>query len=96
MLDKALKKLKRNRAVCFNRRGLADVEMGFDLSVAVAVGFIALAGVAAENGVIMLIYLAHALAERRAEVARAGRAFTRADLNAAIMVGQLSVFGQRW
>ena len=61
--------------------------MGFNLSVAVAVGFIALAGVAAETGVIMLIYLDHALAERRAEVAREGRTFTRADLNAAIMVG---------
>jgi Cu(I)/Ag(I) efflux system membrane protein CusA/SilA len=61
--------------------------MGFNLSVAVAVGFIALAGVAAETGVIMLIYLDHALAERQAEVAREGRAFTRADLDAAIMVG---------
>jgi Cu(I)/Ag(I) efflux system membrane protein CusA/SilA len=35
----------------------------------------------------MLIYLDHALAERRADVVRAGRAFTRADLDAAIMVG---------
>jgi Cu(I)/Ag(I) efflux system membrane protein CusA/SilA len=61
--------------------------MGFNFSVAVAVGFIALAGVAAETGVIMLIYLDHALAERRAEAARVGRAFTRADLNAAIMIG---------
>jgi Cu(I)/Ag(I) efflux system membrane protein CusA/SilA len=61
--------------------------MGFNLSVAVAVGFIALAGVAAETGVIMLIYLDHALAERRAGAARDGRAFTRADLDAAIMVG---------
>ena len=61
--------------------------MGFNTSVAVAVGFIALAGVAAETGVIMLIYLDHALAERRAEVARGGRAFTRDDLDAAIMVG---------
>lgn len=61
--------------------------LGFNLSVAVAVGFIALAGVAAETGVIMLIYLDHALAERRSEVAREGRTFTRADLNAAIMVG---------
>ncbi len=40
--------------------------LGFNLSVAVAVGFIALAGVAAETGVVMLIYLDHALAERRA------------------------------
>ena len=33
--------------------------MGFNMSVAVAVGFIALAGVAAETGVVMLIYLDH-------------------------------------
>lgn len=61
--------------------------MGFNSSVAVAVGFIALAGVAAETGVIMLIYLDQALAERRAEVAPAGRTLTHADLDAAIMVG---------
>src|SRR5215831_1835264 len=36
--------------------------LGFNLSVAVAVGFIALAGVAAETGVVMLIYLNQALA----------------------------------
>src|SRR6266851_7917694 len=34
--------------------------MGFNMSVAVAVGFIALAGVAAETGVVMIIYLDHA------------------------------------
>ena len=34
--------------------------LGFNMSVAVAVGFIALAGVAAETGVVMLIYLDHA------------------------------------
>ena len=39
--------------------------LGFNLSVAVAVGFIALAGVAAETGVVMLIYLDHALRECR-------------------------------
>ncbi len=61
--------------------------MGFNMSVAVAVGFIALAGVAAETGVIMLIYLDHALSEKRVEVTAKGRTFTRADLNAAIMVG---------
>jgi Cu(I)/Ag(I) efflux system membrane protein CusA/SilA len=61
--------------------------MGFNMSVAVAVGFIALAGVAAETGVIMLIYLDHALIEARVLAAREGRTFTRADLNAAIMVG---------
>ncbi len=61
--------------------------LGFNTSVAVAVGFIALAGVAAETGVIMLIYLDHALQEARAKAAAQTRAFTRADLNAAIMVG---------
>jgi copper/silver efflux system protein len=61
--------------------------MGFNMSVAVAVGFIALAGVAAETGVIMLIYLDHAWDEQRAEVAAAGRQPSRADLYRAIMVG---------
>jgi Cu(I)/Ag(I) efflux system membrane protein CusA/SilA len=37
--------------------------MGFNMSVAVAVGFAALAGVAAETGVVMLIYLDNALKE---------------------------------
>jgi Cu(I)/Ag(I) efflux system membrane protein CusA/SilA len=37
---------------------------GYNLSVATAVGFIALAGVAAEFGVVMLLYLKHALAGR--------------------------------
>lgn len=46
---------------------------GFNLSVAVAVGFIALAGVAAETGVIMLIYLDHALNEVRARCTSEGR-----------------------
>ena len=36
----------------------------YDLSVAVGVGFIALAGVAAETGVIMLIYLNHAYKDK--------------------------------
>src|SRR5216684_3688262 len=61
--------------------------MQFNMSVAVAVGFIALAGVAAETGVVMLIYLDHALTERRARCARESRAFTRDDLRAAIMAG---------
>ncbi|WP_454656768.1 efflux RND transporter permease subunit [Bosea beijingensis] len=61
--------------------------LGFNMSVAVAVGFIALAGVAAETGVIMLIYLDHALSEVRARCEAQGRAFTRADLHEAIMLG---------
>jgi Cu(I)/Ag(I) efflux system membrane protein CusA/SilA len=61
--------------------------LGFNLSVAVAVGFIALAGVAAETGVIMLIYLDQAMKELHAERAVEGKPFTRADLNEAIMLG---------
>ena len=61
--------------------------MGFNLSVAVAVGFIALAGVAAETGVIMLIYLDHALKHQRANATAEGRTFGRGDLTAAIMEG---------
>ena len=61
--------------------------MGFNLSVAVAVGFIALAGVAAETGVIMLIYLDHAWEEQKSKALADGRAITRADLTAAIMEG---------
>ena len=61
--------------------------MGFNMSVAVAVGFIALAGVAAETGVIMLIYLDHALEARRTRAASEGRALTREDVHAAVMEG---------
>ena len=61
--------------------------LGFNMSVAVVVGFIALAGVAAETGVIMLIYLNHALAEIKARRDAEGRALTRADLYDAVMVG---------
>ena len=41
--------------------------LDYNLSVAVAVGFIALAGVAAEFGVVMLVYLDNALAQWRKE-----------------------------
>ncbi len=61
--------------------------MGFNISVAVAVGFIALAGVAAETGVVMLIYLNNALVEARTKPAAEGCAPNRPDLIAAIMKG---------
>ena len=61
--------------------------LGFNMSVAVAVGFIALAGVAAETGVVMLIYLNHALDEQRAASVSDGRSFTKSDLHRAIMLG---------
>jgi Cu(I)/Ag(I) efflux system membrane protein CusA/SilA len=61
--------------------------LGFNFSVAVAVGFIALAGVAAETGVIMLIYLDQAMQELHAQRLADGTPFTRADLHEAIMRG---------
>ncbi|MFL5085026.1 MAG: efflux RND transporter permease subunit [Xanthobacteraceae bacterium] len=61
--------------------------LGFNLSVAVAVGFIALAGVAAETGVVMLIYLDQALTELQRQRAAEARPFTHDDLYAAIMTG---------
>jgi Cu(I)/Ag(I) efflux system membrane protein CusA/SilA len=61
--------------------------LGFNLSVAVAVGFIALAGVAAQTGVVMLIYLDHALEELKARRQQEGRPVTGDDLYAAIMSG---------
>jgi Cu(I)/Ag(I) efflux system membrane protein CusA/SilA len=60
---------------------------GFNLSVAVAVGFIALAGVAAETGVVMLIYLDRALEDATARCAAEGRPLTRKDLYGAVMEG---------
>jgi copper/silver efflux system protein len=61
--------------------------LGYNMSVAVAVGFIALAGVAAETGVVMLIYLDHAWRDAQARCAAAGRAPGVADLYDAIMHG---------
>jgi Cu(I)/Ag(I) efflux system membrane protein CusA/SilA len=61
--------------------------LDFNLSVAAAVGFIALAGVAAETGVVMLIYLDHALNELKAQREGEGRTFTKEDLHVAIMSG---------
>jgi len=61
--------------------------LGYNLSVAVAVGFIALAGVAAETGVVMLIYLDHAWAELKAKRRAAGATPTVGDLYDAVMEG---------
>jgi Cu(I)/Ag(I) efflux system membrane protein CusA/SilA len=61
--------------------------LNFNMSVAVVVGFIALAGVAAETGVVMLMYLDQALKEIRHRCEATGHAFTRADLSEAIMLG---------
>ena len=57
--------------------------LGYNWSVAVAIGFIALAGVAAETGVVMLIYLDQAWATHQREGARP----TMRDLYEAVMEG---------
>lgn len=61
--------------------------LDYNLSVAVAVGFIALAGVAAETGVVMLIYLENAWQEVLSRCSIERRKPTAADLHAAIMQG---------
>ena len=57
--------------------------LDYHMSVAVAVGLVALAGVAAETGVVMLLYLDHAFAERVA----GGAMRSRSDLDAAVEAG---------
>ncbi|HZF26769.1 MAG TPA: efflux RND transporter permease subunit, partial [Steroidobacteraceae bacterium] len=59
--------------------------LDYDVSVAVVVGLIALAGVAAETGIVMLLYLNSAWQRRRAS----GRALSIADLEEAITEGAL-------
>ncbi|MBI4937035.1 MAG: efflux RND transporter permease subunit, partial [Nitrosomonadales bacterium] len=61
--------------------------LGYNLSVAVAVGFIALAGVAAETGVVMLIYLEHAWERVKAKRETEGQYPSTGDLYAAVMEG---------
>lgn len=57
--------------------------LGYNMSVAVMVGFIALIGVATEIGVVMLIYLDHAYEAKRKEKGR----LATADLYEAVMAG---------
>ena len=59
----------------------------YQMSVAVAIGFIALAGVAAETGVVMLFYLDHAWEATRARCALEQRRPTIGELHAAIVEG---------
>ena len=61
--------------------------LGYNLSVAVAVGFIALAGVAAETGVVMLIYLDHAWDQIKRRRQVEGKTPEVADLYEAVMDG---------
>jgi Cu(I)/Ag(I) efflux system membrane protein CusA/SilA len=61
--------------------------LDYNLSVAVAVGFIALAGVAAETGVVMLVYIDNAWKEVQERCRAAGRLPTRTELYDAVVYG---------
>ncbi|PKP68134.1 MAG: CusA/CzcA family heavy metal efflux RND transporter, partial [Alphaproteobacteria bacterium HGW-Alphaproteobacteria-5] len=63
--------------------------LGYNMSVAVAVGFIALAGVAVEIGVLMIMYLKLELGAAELEAEREGRHLSEDDLRDAIGKGAL-------
>lgn len=63
--------------------------LGYHLSVAVGVGFIALAGVAVEIGVVMLVYLNQAFLKHQQIAEQEHRAFTKQDVRDAIIDGAL-------
>jgi Cu(I)/Ag(I) efflux system membrane protein CusA/SilA len=60
--------------------------LGYNFSVAVWVGFIALFGTAVQTGVVMVIYLEEAVARKRQQM---GAAFTREALRGAVIEGAL-------
>ncbi|MDE2090978.1 MAG: efflux RND transporter permease subunit [Gammaproteobacteria bacterium] len=61
--------------------------LNYHLSVAAAVGFIALAGVAAETGVVMFVYLDNALQRHREHLAANNREITESELRVVIVEG---------
>ena len=63
--------------------------LGYELSVAVGVGFIALSGVAVEIGVVMLVYLNQAIRRHMADAKSAGRSLTIGDVRQAVIDGAL-------
>ena len=63
--------------------------LGYHMSVAVGVGFIALAGVAVEIGVVMLVYLKQALASEKLKAEREHRPLRPSDLTTAVSNGAL-------
>ncbi|MGD8998945.1 MAG: efflux RND transporter permease subunit [Granulosicoccaceae bacterium] len=63
--------------------------LDYNLSVAVGVGFIALAGVAVEIGVVMLVYLNIAYNRRRDALLDEGKQLTRKDVREAVIEGAL-------
>jgi Cu(I)/Ag(I) efflux system membrane protein CusA/SilA len=63
--------------------------LGYNLSVAVGVGFIALAGVAVEIGVLMLVYLNIAYHQKYNRAVDEGRAMSMAELRESVIEGAL-------
>ena len=63
--------------------------LDYNLSVAVGVGFIALAGVAVEIGVIMLVYLNQALAKQKEVAAHNNTQITIEDIRSSVINGAL-------
>jgi len=63
--------------------------LGYNMSVAVGAGMIALAGVAVEIGVLMIVYMDQSLKDRREAVAGKGGEFSLTDLMQAITDGAL-------
>ncbi|RKQ95937.1 efflux RND transporter permease subunit [Maricaulis maris] len=63
--------------------------LGYNLSVAVGVGFIALAGVAVEIGVLMIVYLEQALTRHQSLADEDGRPLNRSDIDEAVIEGAL-------
>ena len=63
--------------------------LGYDLSVAVGVGFIALAGVSVEIGVVMLVYLNQAMSQQITNAEKEGRVLILADIKQAVVDGSL-------
>jgi copper/silver efflux system protein len=63
--------------------------LGYNFSVAVWVGFIALFGTAVQTGVVMVIYLDDAVARKRRELSDGGALMTRSTLRDAVMEGAL-------
>jgi Cu(I)/Ag(I) efflux system membrane protein CusA/SilA len=63
--------------------------LDYDLSVAVGVGFIALAGVSVEIGVVLLVYLNMAIRQRMDTAKAEGRALNMDDVRQAVIDGAL-------
>lgn len=63
--------------------------LGYHLSVAVGVGFIALAGVSVEIGVVMLVYLNHAFEKKRQKLISEKKSLEEEDIHSSIIEGAL-------